>query len=304
MLRLAPRSGRDRSMGRQAGTGSPYGSRARRGRSGRNRPRRTTRRLRPWPGRRRRTGRSPGDRPPHGGSAPRTLAASVLAALPAGRPGRGPRRSRWRYRRQDRRRTRSPRPRRPGRSRAARRPPLGRWTHGTAIATMPAATSRARASSRTSATQVSPRTVAAATTCRTVRPVAPAIRTHPMVVDIALHSSLQKRSERAYAVLHTAVSFTMTWHAAPAAALPVAMREELAFMNPACLATLPTAPASHNRPWLADEARRLLTVARNNPLYPHSCSCWFLGTCGGRWPFATPGAPGRRRLRHRRRSSA
>jgi hypothetical protein len=49
--------------------------------------------------------------------------------------------------------------------------------------------------------------------------------------------------------------------------LLVAMRQELVFMNPARLATLPTAPASHNRPWSADEARRFLTVARNDPLY-------------------------------------
>jgi integrase len=52
------------------------------------------------------------------------------------------------------------------------------------------------------------------------------------------------------------------------AALTRAMREELIVMNPARLATLPTAPASRNRPWSADEARRFLTVARNDPLYP------------------------------------
>lgn len=46
------------------------------------------------------------------------------------------------------------------------------------------------------------------------------------------------------------------------------MREELVFTNPARLATLPTAPASRDRPWSADEARRFLTVARNDPLYP------------------------------------
>jgi integrase len=52
------------------------------------------------------------------------------------------------------------------------------------------------------------------------------------------------------------------------AAFTRAMREELVFTNPAHLATLPTAPASRNRPWSADEARRFLTVARNDPLYP------------------------------------
>jgi hypothetical protein len=50
------------------------------------------------------------------------------------------------------------------------------------------------------------------------------------------------------------------------------MREELVFMNPARLATLPTAPASRNRPWSADEARRFLTVAWNDPLYTDSDS--------------------------------
>jgi integrase len=52
------------------------------------------------------------------------------------------------------------------------------------------------------------------------------------------------------------------------AAFTRAMREELVFVNPARLATLPTAPASRNRPWSADEARQFLTVARNDPLYP------------------------------------
>ena len=52
------------------------------------------------------------------------------------------------------------------------------------------------------------------------------------------------------------------------AAFTRALREELIFTNPARLATLPTAPASRNRPWSADEARRFLTVARNDPGYP------------------------------------
>jgi len=52
------------------------------------------------------------------------------------------------------------------------------------------------------------------------------------------------------------------------AAFTRAMREELVFMNPARLATLPTAPTSRNRPWSADEARQFLTVARNDPRYP------------------------------------
>jgi integrase len=52
------------------------------------------------------------------------------------------------------------------------------------------------------------------------------------------------------------------------AAFTRAMREELIFTNPARLATLPTASASRNRPWSADEARRFLNVAGNDPLYP------------------------------------
>jgi integrase len=52
------------------------------------------------------------------------------------------------------------------------------------------------------------------------------------------------------------------------AAFTRAVREELVFVNPARLATLPTAPASRNRPWSADEAHQFLTVARNDPLYP------------------------------------
>jgi integrase len=52
------------------------------------------------------------------------------------------------------------------------------------------------------------------------------------------------------------------------AAFTRAMREELVFTNPARLATLPTAPTARNRPWSADEAKRFLTVARNDPLYP------------------------------------
>lgn len=52
------------------------------------------------------------------------------------------------------------------------------------------------------------------------------------------------------------------------AAFTRAMREELVFMNPARLATLPPAPSARNRPWSADEARRFLTIARNDPLYP------------------------------------
>src|SRR5215469_4808862 len=51
------------------------------------------------------------------------------------------------------------------------------------------------------------------------------------------------------------------------AAFTRAMREELVFMNPARLATLPTAPTSRSRPWSADEARQFLSVARNDPLY-------------------------------------
>ncbi|HYK68936.1 MAG TPA: site-specific integrase, partial [Streptosporangiaceae bacterium] len=51
------------------------------------------------------------------------------------------------------------------------------------------------------------------------------------------------------------------------AAFTRAMREELVFMNPARLATLPTAPMSRSRPWSAEEARQFLTVARNDPLY-------------------------------------
>lgn len=39
-------------------------------------------------------------------------------------------------------------------------------------------------------------------------------------------------------------------------------------MNPARLATLPTAPTSRNRPWSADEVRLFLAAARNDPLYP------------------------------------
>jgi integrase len=52
------------------------------------------------------------------------------------------------------------------------------------------------------------------------------------------------------------------------AAFTRAIREELVVMNPARLATLPTAPMSRNRPWSADEVRQFLTVARNDPLYP------------------------------------
>lgn len=53
-----------------------------------------------------------------------------------------------------------------------------------------------------------------------------------------------------------------------AAALTRAMREELIFTNVARLATLPSAPAARNRPWSADEARRFLDAAHNDPLYP------------------------------------
>jgi integrase len=51
------------------------------------------------------------------------------------------------------------------------------------------------------------------------------------------------------------------------AAFTRAMREELILMNPARLATLPTTPASRNRPWSAAEARQFLMTARNDPLY-------------------------------------
>jgi integrase len=54
----------------------------------------------------------------------------------------------------------------------------------------------------------------------------------------------------------------------PGAAFTRAMREELVFMNPARLATLPPAPSAKNRPWSADEARRFLTIARSDPLHP------------------------------------
>jgi integrase len=53
-----------------------------------------------------------------------------------------------------------------------------------------------------------------------------------------------------------------------AAALTRAMRDELIFTNSARLATLPTAPPARNRPWSADEARRFLDAASNDPLYP------------------------------------
>jgi integrase len=51
------------------------------------------------------------------------------------------------------------------------------------------------------------------------------------------------------------------------AAFTRAMREELILMNPARLATLPTTPASRNRPWSSVEARQFLMTARNDPLY-------------------------------------
>ena len=53
-----------------------------------------------------------------------------------------------------------------------------------------------------------------------------------------------------------------------AAALTRAMRDELIFTNPARLATLPAALPARNRPWSADEARRFLDAASNDPLYP------------------------------------
>ena len=52
------------------------------------------------------------------------------------------------------------------------------------------------------------------------------------------------------------------------AALTRAMREELIQRNVARLATLPPAPPTRNQPWSADEARRFLTAARPEPLYP------------------------------------
>jgi integrase len=52
------------------------------------------------------------------------------------------------------------------------------------------------------------------------------------------------------------------------AALTRAMREELIQRNVARLATLPQASLARNRPWSADEARRFLTAARPDPLYP------------------------------------
>ncbi len=51
------------------------------------------------------------------------------------------------------------------------------------------------------------------------------------------------------------------------AALTRAMREELVSRNVARLATLPSAPSQHRRPWSPDEAGQFLQAARRDPLY-------------------------------------
>jgi integrase len=67
------------------------------------------------------------------------------------------------------------------------------------------------------------------------------------------------------------------------AALTRAMREELVQRNVARLATLPPERPARQKPWSADEARRLLDAALRDPMYPAFVLLLVYGLRAGRY---------------------